>query len=449
MLDILRTEDPEDCNAAVVYTVDNKSDISWIFNLDYRESKNFRLEKSSGMFRRIIVPSQMTMEVSRLNVINPKLESSLKLHYSWEELTKSSDDIVDGDLGDLANFGKPVIKREALSNDVDLLTTRTDNPKNGHSKFVYRIDSRRRDSLKVILDFTGSSNLSLVNTSVHSKLASFIFGKKKTNSKEKNEADKASMICEVRVCKGTTRVAKLRTVQARQGWALNHNVTFEVRDLNPETMKIKKKEKKMIDARGSNTKSKLPARRPTLRRISATQHTRSSAGFELGILPPMTTTLIQTPPGLTTKIPANAESVVVNEKKSDERPSSAIPSSSANDATRMTWLDDEIFAFVNDVDSSDVDSSEAALIAGNFQSSTEPSSSASAAVPRMHTVEELLRKLNLDNDYFQLFVMEDFDDMVVLQGLAQSASEFRNIMKEIGVTKAGQREKILQAVLAA
>ena len=58
----------------------------------------------------------------------------------------------------------------------------------------------------------------------------------------------------------------------------------------------KKKEKKMIDARGSNTKSKLPARRPTLRRISATQHTRSSAGFELGILPPMTTTLIQTPP---------------------------------------------------------------------------------------------------------------------------------------------------------
>lgn len=41
------------------------------------------------------------------------------------------------------------------------------------------------------------------------------------------------------------------------------------------------------------------------------------------------------------------------------------------------------------------------------------------------------------------------DDMVVLQGLAQSASEFRNIMKEIGVTKAGQREKILQAVLAA
>ena len=67
----------------------------------------------------------------------------------------------------------------------------------------------------------------------------------------------------------------------------------------------------------------------------------------------------------------------------------------------------------------------------------------------MHTVEELLRKLNLDNDYFQLFVMEDFDDMVVLQGLAQSASEFRNIMKEIGVTKAGQREKILQAVLAA
>lgn len=52
------------------------------------------------------------------------------------------------------------------------------------------------------------------------------------------------MICEVRVCKGTTRVAKLRTVQARQGWALNHNVTFEVRDLNPETMKIKKKEKK-------------------------------------------------------------------------------------------------------------------------------------------------------------------------------------------------------------
>lgn len=96
-----------------------------------------------------------------------------------------------------------------------------------------------------------------------------------------------------------------------------------------------------------------------------------------------------------------------------------------------------------------MDSSEAALIAGNFQSSTEPSSSASAAVPRMHTVEELLRKLNLDNDYFQLFVMEDFDDMVVLQGLAQSASEFRNIMKEIGVTKAGQREKILQAVLAA
>ena len=436
MLDILRTEDPEDCNAAVVYTVDNKSNISWIFNLDYRESKNIRLEKTDDNFRRIVVPSQTTMEVSRLNVINPKLESSLKLNYSWEETTKLPDDIVDGDLGDLANFGKPVIKREALSNDVDLLTTRTDHPKNGHSKFVYCIDSRRRDSLKVILDFSGSTNLSLVNTSVHSKLASFIFGLKKTN-----KADKASMVCEVRVCKGTTRVAKLRTVQARQGWALNHNVTFEVRDLNPETTEIKtkeikKKEKKMIDARGSNTKAKLPARRPTLRRISATQHTRSSAGFERGILSPMTTTLIQTPPGLTKKIPANVESVVVNEKKSDEP---MLELEHINDAARMTWLDDEIFAFVNDVDSSDVDSSDvdsskAALISGNFQSST---------------VEELLRKLNLDNDYYQLFVMEDFDDMVVLQGLAQSASEFRNIMKEIGVTKAGQREKILQAVLAA
>ena len=57
-----------------------------------------------------------------------------------------------------ATFGKPVHKKEALSTDVDLLTTRTD-LKDGHTKFVYRIKSRRRESLKIILDFTGSTNL--------------------------------------------------------------------------------------------------------------------------------------------------------------------------------------------------------------------------------------------------------------------------------------------------
>jgi hypothetical protein len=139
------------------------------------------------------------------------------------------------------------------------------------------------------------------------------------------------------------------------------------------------------------------------------------------------------------------------------RPPPAVPSS---DASRMTWLDDEIFAFVNNVNSSESEDDTSVVVpppalgAPPIGSDIVRPSCVPFVVPQSvdkdsQAVEIMLQGLNLDSDYFDLFVMEDFDDMSVLQGLAQgSASEFRNMMKEIGVKKAGQREKILQAVLA-
>ena len=130
---LLRHEDDN----SIVYTVDNRgSDVRWQFTLDFRESSNFFLlpvaaanvaSNDTGLHRRIVVPSHGSLEVARLSVVNPKLESSLKVHYGWEEQPGDhSDDFVD--------YATTKTKREALSTDVYLLTSRTDQ-KDGHSKF--------------------------------------------------------------------------------------------------------------------------------------------------------------------------------------------------------------------------------------------------------------------------------------------------------------------------
>jgi len=266
--------------------------------LDFRESSNFFLlpvaaanvaSNDTGLHRRIVVPSHGCLEVARLSVVNPKLESCLKVHYGWEEQPGDhSDDFVD--------YATTKTKREALSTDVDLLTSRTDQ-KDGHSKFVYRIESKRRESLKVILDFTGSENLAFVNSGVHNRLARFIMG----NQTRKGTGAASDLITQVRVTKVTTRVAKLKTVVPRQGWALNHNVTFETQQLCNDLTKPTATHNETKSNDGAvqalatsaatptppntaiNTKSQLPPRMPQ-RRISSMQH-RSSAGFERGLLP--------------------------------------------------------------------------------------------------------------------------------------------------------------------
>ena len=142
----------EETGNQIVYSIDNtSSDLSWRFTLDFTASQNFQLLKPTSSatskvsfvdrknVRRIVVPSHSTLEVARLRVVKPTLESSLKVSYAWEECAPLDTKL------HFADFGTAVTKREALSTDVDLLTTRTDS-KDGHTKFVYKIKSQRRES---------------------------------------------------------------------------------------------------------------------------------------------------------------------------------------------------------------------------------------------------------------------------------------------------------------
>ena len=462
---LLRHEDNTD--NSIVYTVDNRgSDTRWQFTLDFRESSNFFLlpvaaanvtSNDNGLLRRIVVPSHGCLEVARLSVVNPKLESSLKVHYGWEEQPPTA-------LGDhkeaFVDYATTKTKREALSTDVDLLTSRTDQ-KDGHSKFVYRIESKRRESLKVILDFTGSENLAFVNSGVHNRLARFIMG----NQTRQSTGAASDLITQVRVTKGTTRVAKLKTVVPRQGWALNHNVTFEMQQLCNDLTKptATHNETKSDDGAGKalattaatpplpntaiNTKSQLPQRMPQ-RRISL-QH-RSSAGFERGILAAASPTLTTNEKTVTfddTTIETKVDTPALDTPALDTVNDILVPTTTETAATtpvvstpsRMSWLDAEIFQHVNGTMEETKESV--------GRQSLEPF----AADPNMleNKVYQLLLGMQLHEMYYSDFESEAFNSIELLLSLAQDdKSDFRTALKEIGISKAGHREQILQGVLA-
>ena len=463
---LLRHEDNTD--NSIVYTVDNRgSDTRWQFTLDFRESSNFFLlpvaaanvtSNDNGLLRRIVVPSHGCLEVARLSVVNPKLESSLKVHYGWEEQPPTA-------LGDhkeaFVDYATTKTKREALSTDVDLLTSRTDQ-KDGHSKFVYRIESKRRESLKVVLDFTGSENLAFVNSGVQNRLARFIMG----NQTRQSTGAASDLITQVRVTKGTTRVAKLKTVVPRQGWALNHNVTFEMQQLCNDLTKptATHNETKNDDGAGKalattaatpplpntaiNTKSQLPQRMPQ-RRISL-QH-RSSAGFERGILAAASPTLTTNEKTVTfddTTIETKVDTPALDTPALDTVNDILVPTTTettpatpgvVSTPSRMSWLDAEIFQHVNGTMEETKESV--------GRQSLEPF----AADPNMleNKVYQLLLGMQLHEMYYSDFESEAFNSIELLLSLAQDdKSDFRTALKEIGISKAGHREQILQGVLA-
>ena len=483
-----RTEDVHE--SCIVYTVNNMaSTVRWCFTFDFRESTNFYLrpiatpfesttkDTHKGLLRRTIVEPNTTLEVARLTVVNPKLKSNLQVHYGWEERQQSS-----STPNKFTDFGTTQIKTEALASDVDLITARTD-LKDGHSKFVYRIKSKRRESLKVILDFAGSKNLALVNTGVHNRLSRFIFSSKKSKS---THSSSTALLKEVRVTRGTTRVAKLRTVVPRQGWALNHNVTFEmktlVNDLNV-TQPTHPGESAATDTNVNNalqhcasappsnatsvhTRSQLPKRRPEqLRRISMT---RASAGFERGLLMPQTPATIHP-----------VETKDTNLLTDMLRAPSAVPVvpvvGTHPAPSRMSWLDAEIFQHVNGSeetvvpnskrvtfarDSMDTDTSEESVEGGEDNNDgrcsvvpfVQPPTSlvaAHAAAASNNQVYQMLETIHLHELYYTRFETEAFHGIQLLMALANDSKiEFRSALKEIGVDKAGHREQILQAVLA-
>jgi len=481
---LIRTEDVNE--SCIVYTVNNTaSTIRWCFTFDFRESTNFYLrpiakpfasttkDTHKGLLRRTIVEPNTTLEVARLTVVNPKLKSSIQVHYGWEEKQQSSTP------NNFTDFGTTQIKTEALASDVDLITARTD-LKDGHSKFVYRIKSKRRESLKVILDFAGSKNLALVSTGVHNRLSRFIFSSK--NGKSGKSKNSTLLKKEVRVTRGTTRVAKLRTVVPRQGWALNHNVTFEIKTLvNDLTKPTHTEEIVASDSKNAlqhcasappstavQTRSQLPKRRP-VRRISMT---RASAGFERGLLIP--------PPVAKNTSALMSVDTSVDIKDTDllteMRPPPVVPVVGTHPApSRMSWLDAEIFQHVNGSDGSEtvVPNSKSVTFArdsmdiNTSEESVEnvdddndgrcsavpfvqpPTSLVAAHAASNNQVYQMLESISLQELYYTRFESEAFHGIQLLMALANDSKiDFRSTLKEIGVDKAGHREQILQAVLA-
>lgn len=63
------------------------------------------------------------------------------------------------------------------------------------------------------------------------------------------------------------------------------------------------------------------------------------------------------------------------------------------------------------------------------------------------TVPELLARRGL-GEYSELFRAEALEDVGVLRAMARDAEAFRRGMRDIGITKLGHREALLQAVLA-
>jgi hypothetical protein len=471
---LLRHEDED----SVVYSIDNnKTTMKWIFTFDFRESSNFYLLKlntdikskdsHNGLLRRVIVPANTTLEVARLNVTNPKLESSLKVHYGWEERPPTLDDNEEDSCSDaFVDFGKTLTKKEALSTEVDLVTSRTD-LKDGHSKFVYRIQSRRRESLKVILDFTGSQNLALVNSGVHGRLARFILGSK--NQKNTNGTLKK----EVRVTLGTTRVAKLRTIVARQGWSLNHNVTFETRvnDLSQRNSNFYDKntveEEKEVSS--TNKKSQLPKRRP-MRRISVTQESRSSAGFESGIMSPLTPKKLQPKTEISNVLTEEKQSFDKNIKEINTHydfDDILTDSGPTVQPVRMSWLDHEIFQHVNDttttkksksvtflplIEKDTTDMEKQQDDGHNVEDSGRSVTPFVASTTRPNETNQvytLLKSLQLHDMYYHFFEKEAMNNTELLLSMVEeNRTEFKMTLKEIGVDKIGHREQILRALLS-
>jgi len=451
---LVRHEDTE--TNAVVYTVNNSaSDVRWRFTLDFRTSKNFTLLKNAttahmttrNNVRRIIVAAGTTLEVARLTVTNLTLESSLQLSYAWEEQPPLEN--ADDDQAAFATFGKPVHKKEALSTDVDLLTTRTD-LKDGHTKFVYRIKSRRRESLKIILDFTGSTNLAICSTGLHNRLKNFV----RSSSSSSKDGAKNALVKEMRVTKGTTRVAKLRTTMPRQGWALNHNVTFEMKELRAPLVRStsapatnQQTAEKTATPTPETTRGMLPAR-PKMRRISVCAVARNS-GFESGVLPPFTPPM--TPLAISKKNSKKVSFQLMDSVCENNKVDTTMQTQQDKPSvSRMSWLDADIFQMINGNDTP-------------IESTVENNTTQATSLRHFHrkpltklaiqeedddNVKEMLVKLKLDV-YYQLFVDEAFDSIALLHTLAMdSKTEFRTTMKDLGIEKAGHREQILRHVIA-
>ena len=171
------------------------------------------------------------------------------------------------------------------------------------------------------------------------------------------------------------------------------------------------------------------------------QH-RSSAGFERGLLPAASPTWTMneknaTVDDATTNTPA-LDTVNDILAPTTTETTAATPGV-VSTPSRMSWLDAEIFQHVNG------GTEEIQESVG--QQSLEPF----AADPNMleNKVYQLLLGMQLHEMYYSDFESEAFNSIELLLSLAQDdKSDFRTALKEIGISKAGHREQILQGVIA-
>lgn len=136
------------------------------FTASFLGSSNMSLDDGS-LSRTVIVNPYQEVFVGSLQSRLFGVAWTLKSKYSWVEETPS--------LGEntvrTTSHASPVppavpthnnIKRDQVAQDIFLITKRIDEA-NGHTKFLYSIDSMKFKDLKVTLDFRGSSNLQLDN----------------------------------------------------------------------------------------------------------------------------------------------------------------------------------------------------------------------------------------------------------------------------------------------
>eukprot|EP00946_MAST-07B_sp_MAST-7B-sp1_P002218 g2218.t1 len=488
---LTRREDARD-DFAVVYQLANDGDKHVYFTMDFWGSKNFRLlpleggarsenkrtkahSTRAGLLRKVVVAPRSSMEVARLKVVRADLPSNLKVHYVWE----ASDD--NSGLPPPAE-GKPRRARELIADKVHLVTTRTDT-KDGHTKFVYAIESTRRESIQITLDFSESENLEM-RAGKRSFLARVFGGKKSAN---KNQLPALVKTLQLPAKTKAKTVATVRTVEPRKGWTLKHKISVGIRELvrhplsdeaeeNQEQAQISteancpvRQEEDVLQPEKAPTAATLPR---NTRRESVMQ-IRSSHGFQSGFLEsrplPVPSATDPDQNGWSGK---NDKRMSLRDSLSAARNSLSMLFDFVKPATgsggkplrpealpqhepspppyRMSWLNAEP-AGAGGIDDDDGISLLAITEDCSAEgSNNDPSRISSTTAAASHSnLFELLSSLDL-TCYHSKFVEQAMEDLALLRGLAEdSKGDFRQALKEdVGIEKFGHREAILRTVLS-
>jgi hypothetical protein len=501
---LTRKEDARD-EYAVVYTLRNDTDAAVYFTMDFWGSKNFRLlprdangeemkkkkkkkkkpyKRRADLLRKVVVRAREFVEVARLKVDHEMLPSHLKVHYIWE-----ASDATDPEMP--PEVGKARTHREMIAHDVHLVTTRTDT-KDGHTTFVYAIDSTaRRDSLKLTLDFSESENLAL-RVPKKGFFARVLGGKAKSPSQVPSLVKSLHLPAKTKVKK----VATVRTVVPRKGWSLRHKISVEIRELvrrplsdvgeeeedsftpageekrdceHDSTDTAPRQEELLLEPEKATTTAR-PAKKST-RRESVMQ-IRSSHGFQDGFLkPPATPTpkaAAAADPDLNGWIGSNSPSTGKRESLRGSfsstarnslsllldfvkpvvtgggkmlRPESLPPHEPTPPPYRMSWLSAE------DMGDAPADTGGTSLLSIMEEAEAEKKEG-QGDVPHANLFE-LLSSLDLACHHAS-FVQQAMEDLNLLKELAtDSKADFRNALKEdVRIEKFGHREAILRAVLS-